>query len=73
MSTRTLICGGGVNGAAIAYLRSRRGVETIFIDRPRLACAGIRGLRPFDPGRFPLRDPKRANQEPDHRMRGTFD
>jgi hypothetical protein len=56
---RALSCGGGVNGAAIAYLQSRRGVETIFIDRPRLACAGIRGLRPFDPGRFPLRDPKR--------------
>ncbi len=35
------------------------GVEAIFIDRPRLACAGIRGLWPFDPGRFPLRDPRR--------------
>jgi glycine/D-amino acid oxidase-like deaminating enzyme len=72
MSMRVLICGGGVNGAAIAYLQSRRGVEAIFIHRPRLACAAsaICGLstRPISPSR-----PQAATQEPDHRMRGTFD
>ena len=35
----TLICGGGVIGAAIAYFLSRRGVETTVIERTGLACA----------------------------------
>src|SRR6516162_1600374 len=36
---RVLICGGGVMGASIAYFLSRRGVETIVIERTGLACA----------------------------------
>jgi len=36
---RVLICGGGVIGASIAYFLSRRGVETIVIERTGLACA----------------------------------
>src|SRR6516164_3228284 len=39
MSMRVLICGGGVIGASIAYFLSRRGVETIVIERTGLACA----------------------------------
>ena len=62
MSMRVLICGGGVSGAAIAYLQSRREVEAIFIDRAAISLRGIRDLRPFDPGRFPLRDPKRLRR-----------
>jgi hypothetical protein len=79
MSMRVLICGGGVNGAAIAYLQSRRGVEAIFIHRPRLACAAsaICGLstRPIS-----LRDPKRLRRsqiiecvEPSTRSSQPFD
>jgi glycine/D-amino acid oxidase-like deaminating enzyme len=36
---RVLICGGGVIGAAIAYFLSRRGVQSIVIERTGLACA----------------------------------
>jgi hypothetical protein len=34
-----MICGGGAIGASIAYFLSRRGVETIVIERTGLACA----------------------------------
>src|SRR5262249_57039489 len=36
---RVLICGGGVIGASIAYFLSRRGVQSIVIERTGLACA----------------------------------
>src|SRR6266446_5012727 len=36
---RVLICGGGVIGATIAYFLSRRGVQSIVIERTGLACA----------------------------------
>jgi glycine/D-amino acid oxidase-like deaminating enzyme len=36
---RVLICGGGVIGASIAYFLSCRGVQSIVIERTRLACA----------------------------------
>jgi glycine/D-amino acid oxidase-like deaminating enzyme len=36
---RVVICGGGVIGATIAYFLSRRGIETIVIERTGLACA----------------------------------
>jgi hypothetical protein len=72
MSTRALICGGGVNGAAIAYLRSRREAEAIFIDRPRLAARHPR-FAAFRSRPISLSRPQAATQEPDDRMRGTFD
>jgi glycine/D-amino acid oxidase-like deaminating enzyme len=36
---RVLICGGGVIGTAIAYFLSRRGIQSIVIERTGLACA----------------------------------
>jgi len=54
---RVLICGGGVNGAAIAYLQSRRGVKAIFIDRPRLACAASAICGLSIPADFPFATP----------------
>ena len=36
---RVLICGAGVIGASIAYFLSRRGVDTIVIERTGVACA----------------------------------
>ena len=55
---RSLICGGGVIGASLAYFLSRRGVQVVVIERTGVACAasgksgGFLALDP--PDGFPL-------------------